>query len=171
MHKLYTHSLLHRQTSLFPSLISISPLFAEKIDHLDLDGFLISSTCERVLINSLTSPCSSLRKLGVYNCTFSSGVYNSLITAIATSKLTHFATDLLDIDVTRAKVLATILVDSKTLEDVEVIERPRINNIVAVILAHAMSYSSVKKLTIGYLSKGTVLDCHYPTDRVNLVYW
>ena len=55
------------------------------------------------------------------------------MTTIATSKLTHFATDdFLDIDVTRAKVLATLLVDSKTLEEVEVIERPRINYDVAV---------------------------------------
>ena len=50
------------------------------------------------------------------------------------------------------------------------IERPTINNIVAVILAHAMSYSSVKKLTIGYFSKGTILGSHYPTDRVKLKY-
>ena len=83
------------------------------------------------------------------------------MTTIATSKLTHFATDdFLDIDVTRAKVLATLLVDSKTLEEVEVIERPRINYDVAVILAEAMNHSSVKNLTIGYFSKGTVLDCH-----------
>ena len=42
------------------------------------------------------------------------------------------------------------------------------NNDVAVILAEAMNHSSVKKLTIGVLSKGTVLDCNYPKDRVHL---
>ena len=92
------------------------------------------------------------------------------MTTIATSKLTYFATALLDIDVTRAKAIATLLVDSKTLEEVEVIEQPTINKDVAVILAEAMNHSSVKNLTIGYLSKGTVLDCHYPTDRVNFQY-
>ena len=162
--------LLHRQTT--PSLISISPLLTGKIDHLHLESVHINCACEMILIDSLTSPHCSLLKLSVYNCTFSSGVYNRLITAIATSKLTYFATDLLDID--KAKLLANkLLVDSKTstLEEVEVIERPRMLNDVAVILAEAMNHSSVKNLTMGCFSKGTVLGCHYPTDRVNLKYW
>ena len=109
-------------------------------------------------------------KLTVYCCSFSSGVYNRLITATATSKLTHFVTD--DLDVTRAKVVATLLVDSKTLEEVEVIEYPQMNKDAAVILAEAMNHSSVKKLTMGdFSTKGIpVLDCHYPTDRVKLKY-
>ena len=121
----------------------------------------------------MTSPHSSLRKLRLSDCTFSSGVYNRLMTTIATSKLTYFAVTHLDIvDVTRAKAIATLLVDSKTLEEVEVIEEPRINKDVAVILAEAMNHSSVKNLTIGFFSKGTtVLGSHYPTDRVKLKYW
>ena len=95
----------YRQTT--PSLISLSPLLAGKIDHLHLEGVLINCACGMILMNSLTSPHCSLCKLSVYRCSFSSGVYNSLITAIATSKLTYFATDYLDIDVTRAKVLAS----------------------------------------------------------------
>ena len=158
--------LLHRHgTSITPPLESISPLLVGKIDNLSLKYFFINCTSESLLINSLTSPHSSLLKLIVYRCSFSSGVYNRLITAIATSKLTHFVTD--DLDVTRAKVLATLLVDSKTLEEVEV---TLMNKDVAVILAEAMNHSSVKKLTMKCLSKGIVLDCHYPTDRVNLVY-
>ena len=47
-------------------------------------------------------------------------------------------------------------------------EGPEMNNEVAVILAEAMNHSSVKKLTIGPLTKGTVLDCNYPKDRVHL---
>ena len=147
-------------------------MFAGQIDHLDLDAFLINCTCETVLVSTLISPHSSLRKLTLSNCTFSRGVYNRLITVIATSKLTHFATNNLNTDVTRAKVVATLLVDSKTLEEVKVIEQQLWNNNdVAVILAEAMNQSSVKNLKIGHFSKGTVLDCHYPTDRVNLVYW
>ena len=42
------------------------------------------------------------------------------------------------------------------------------NNDVAVILAEAMNHSCVKKLAIGMISKGTVLDCKYPKDRVHL---
>ena len=163
--------LLHRHgTNITPSLESISPLLVGKIDDLCLDNFFINCTCESSFINSLTSPHSSLLKLTVSHCSFSSGVYNRLITAIATSKLTHFNISC-DLDITRAKVLATLLVDSKTLEEVKVIEQPTINNIVALILAHAMSYSSVKNLTIGCLSEYIVLDCHYPTDRVKLKYW
>ena len=115
----------------------MSPLLAGRIVNLHLDGLFINCTCERVLVNSLTSPHSCLRKLGMTICTFSSGVFNRLITAIATSKLTHFATNRLD--VTRAKAIATLLVDSKTLEEVGVIERPRFNYDVAVILAVAMA--------------------------------
>ena len=40
----------------------------------------------------------------------------------------------------------------------------------ATILAEAMNRSNVKKLVIGYVSKGTVLDCTYPTDRVEIWY-
>ena len=40
----------------------------------------------------------------------------------------------------------------------------------ATILAEAMNNSNVKKLTIGDVSKGTVLDCSYPTDRVEIEY-
>ena len=171
--KLLCVFVIHRQTSITPSLKNVSHLFAGKIDHLNLNGFLINVACEiEVLINLLTSPCSSLRKLNFYNCTFSSGVYNCLITAIATSKLTHFTADLIDIDITRAKAIAKLLVDSKTLEEVvliEPIERPSINKDVAVILAEAMNNSSVKNLIIGHLSKDTVLDCHYPTERVSII--
>ena len=159
--------LLHRRgTSITPSLKSISPLFVGKINNLYLERVFINCTSESLLINSLISPHSSLLKLTVYLCSFSSGVYNRLITAIATSKLTYFATYCLD--VTTAKVLATLLVDSKTLEEVEVIA---VNKDVAVILAEAMNHSSVKKLTLECFSKSIVLDCHYPTDRVNFKYY
>ena len=161
--------LLYRQINL--SLSSISPLLAGKINHLELDNIIFNCTRETLLVNSLTSPHSSLRMLDLSDCTFLSAVYNRLIATIATSQLTYFAVTNLHIDVTRAKVLATLLVDSKTLEEVEVIEYPTMNKDVAVILAEAMSYSSVKKLTMGDFSKGTVLGCHYPTDRVNLKCW
>ena len=160
--------LLHRlstRASITPPLKSISPLLVGKIANLNLENLFINCTCES-FINSLTSPHSSLLKLTVSLCSFTSGVYNRLITAIATSKLTYFAINFLD--VTRAKVLATLLVDSKTLEEVEV---TLINKDEAVILAEAMNHSSVKNLTIGRFDKGTVLDCHYPTDRVKLTYW
>ena len=104
------------------------------------------------------------------DCAISSSDYHHVTTAIATSNLTHFTTKYsLHIDVTAAKGLATALTHSKTLEKVEVTERPKMNNDVAVILAEAMNHSRVKKLTIGLLSKGTILDCNHPKDRVRII--
>ena len=48
-------------------------------------------------------------------------------------------------------------------------ERP-INNDVLRVLLEAMNYSRVEGLKIGFVSKGTVLDYSYPTDRVEIVY-
>ena len=46
-------------------------------------------------------------------------------------------------------------------------ERP-INNDVVRVLLEAMNYSRVERLVIGRVSKGTVLDYSYPTDRVEI---
>ena len=152
-----------------PFLTGISPLL-ERIEHLQLRYVSISSgACVEVLVHSLTSPHSSLHKLELLDCTISSSDYHHLTTAIATSNLTHFTTYCsLHIDVTAAKGLATALTHSKTLEEVEVEERPIISNDVVQVLAEAMNHSRVKKLEIGYVSKDTVLDYSYPTDRVKI---
>ena len=123
-----------------------------------------------MLVHSLTSPHSSLHKLELHRCAISSSDYHHLTTAIATSNLTHFTiNNYHHIDVTAAKGLATALNRSKTLEEFEVVEDTKINNDVAVILAEAMNHSSVKKLSIGIFSEGTVLDCNYPKDRVHFI--
>ena len=57
-----------------------------------------------------------------------------------------------------------------TLERVEVWEFPTINNDVLRVLLEAMNYSRVEGLVIGHVSKGTVLDYSYPTDRVVIRY-
>ena len=167
---------IHRLTSITPPLKSISPLFGWKNrpifiwNGLFINCYMWNWATHKLIDISLIPLCVKLTVLLLF--TFSSGDYNRLITAIATSKLTYFTADQTDVDVTRAKVLATLLVDSKTLEEVEVIEpieRPRMNKDVAVILAEAMNHSSVKKLTIRRFRKGTELDCHYPTDRVNII--
>ena len=125
----------------------MSSLLAGRIVDLYLHSLFINCACQSVLVNSLTSPHSCLRKLGMSSCTFASRVFNRLIKAIATSKLTRFSTgNCLDID--RAKAIATLLVHSKTLEEVELNEYPQMNKDVAVILAEAMNHSSVKKLHI-----------------------
>ena len=49
-------------------------------------------------------------------------------------------------------------------------EYPIINNDVVRVLLEAMNYSRVERLVIGYVSKGTVLDYSYPTDRVMIAY-
>ena len=38
------------------------------------------------------------------------------------------------------------------------------------VLLEAMNYSRVEGLLIGRVSKGTVLDYSYPTDRVDIKY-
>ena len=152
-----------------PFLTSISPLLDGQIEHLELIGNSITSgACVEVLVHSLTSPHSSLHKLKLDHCTISSSDYHHLTTAIATSNLTLFNTyRSLRIDVTAAKGLATALTHSKTLEKVGVFECPISNDVVRV-LAEAMNHSRVKKLVIRDVSRGTVLDYSYPTDRVTL---
>ena len=156
---------IHRDIT--PFLTSISPLLAGQIEHLYLHNVSINSGAGvGVLVHALTSPHSSLHMLELYNCTISSSDYHHLTTAIATSNLTHFTTlNSLHIDVSAAKGLATALTHSKTLEWVVVIEDP-INNDVVRVLLEAINHSRVERLEIGYVSKGTVLDYSYPTDRV-----
>ena len=153
-----------------PFLTSISPLLDGQIEHLKLWFVSITSgACVEVLVHSLTSPHSSLHKLKLESCTISSSDYHHLTTAIATSNLTHFTTNgSLHIDVTAAKGLATALTHSKTLEKVKVLEHPIISNDVVRVLAEAMNHSREKKLEIGDVSKDTVLDYSYPTDRVEI---
>ena len=161
---------IHRDIT--PFLTSISPLLAGQIEHLDLHYVSINSGAGvGVLVHSMTSPHSSLHKLVLKQCTISSSDYHHLTTAIATSNLTHFTTwGSLHNDVSAAKGLATALTHSKTLERVDVMEDP-INNDVVRVLLEAMNYSRVEELKIGYVSKGTVLDYSYPTDRVVIRYY
>ena len=42
------------------------------------------------------------------------------------------------------------------------------NNEVAQILVEAMNHSSVKKLKIGKINKDAILQCSYPTDKVEI---
>ena len=152
-----------------PFLTSISPLLDRQIEHLELDVVSITSgACVEVLVHSLTSPHSSLHELELYKCTISSSDYHHLTTAMATSNLRHFTTNcILHNDVTAAKGLATALTHSKTLECVQVCEHPISYDVVRV-LAEAMNHSRVKRLVIGDVSKDTVLDYSYPTDRVHI---
>ena len=126
--------------------------------------------CVGILVQLLTSPHSSLHQLTLWGLTISSSDYHHLTTAIATSNLTLFATsECLHIDASAAKGLATALTHSKTLEWVNVEDDPMTSE-TATILAEAMNHSNVKDLVIGFVSKGTVLDCSYPTDRVVIRY-
>ena len=157
------YCLLHRDTDITPFLTSISPLQIQYLELWNVSG-------AGVLVHSLTSPHSSLHKLKLFSCTISSSDYHHLTTAIATSNLTHFTTLYsLHNDVSAAKGLATALTHSKTLERVEVKE-DTINNDVVRVLLEAMNHSRVEKLKIGLVSKGTVLDYSYPTDRVEIWY-
>ena len=168
------YCLLHRDTEITPFLTSISPLLAGQIEYLKLWHVSITSGAGvGVLVHSLTSPHSSLHKLELSYCTISSSDYHHLTTAIATSNLTHFTTHCsLHFDVSAAKGLATALTHSKTLERVEVTEKytTTIKNAVVRVLLEAMNHSRVEKLEIGLVSKGTVLDYSYPTDRVEIEY-
>ena len=144
---------IHRDTDITPFLTSISTLLAGQIEHLQLIHVSINSGAGvGVLVHSLTSTHSSLHTLELKHCTISSSDYHHLTTAIATSNLTHFTTwGSLHNDVSAAKGLATALTHSKTLEEVEVMERP-INNDVLRVLLEAMNYSRVEGLKIGVVS-------------------
>ena len=164
--------MLHRETEITSSsLTGISPVLAGQIEELTLSSVSINSGCVEVLIHSLTSPHSRLLKLWLLGCTISSSDYCHLTTAIPTSNLTHFTTHRLGTDVSSAKGLARAMTQSKTLEEVKVLEH-FINNEVAQILLEAINHSSVKKLMIGYISKDhdAVSGCSYPTDKVKVMY-
>ena len=164
----------YRETDITSLLIGISPALTGQIEELTLSFVSINSGCVEVLIHSLTSPYSHLLKMELNECTISSSDYCHLTTAIPTSNLIHFATHRLGTDVSFAKGLARALKQSKTLEQVEVMWENPMNNEVAQILVEAMNHSSVKKLKIGQINKDAILQCSYPTDKVeikNTLYW
>ena len=169
------YCLLHREPlDITPFLTSISTLLAGQIEYLMLEYVSIdSAVCVGILVQLLTSPHSSLHELILQHLTISSSDYHHLTTAIATSNLKKFSTSkCLHIDVSVAKGLATALTHSKTLDEV-VVEEYHMTSETATILAEAMNHSNVKKLTIAWVSQGTVttvLDCSYPTDRVEILY-
>ena len=162
--------MLHSETDITYLLTGISPVLAGQIEELKLVHVSINSGCVEVLIHSLTSPHSRLLELVVIDGPISSSDYCHLTTAIPISNLTHFTSLDLSIDISSAKGLARVLIQSKTLEKVEVSELP-MSNEVAKILLEAMNHSSVKRLIIdshGFVSKDAISGCSYPKDKVEV---
>ena len=160
--------LLHREADISPFLASISPVLSGQKEELVLSGVSISSRGVGVLVHSLTSPHCHLHKLRLLECTISSNDYCHLTTAIANSNLTQFTSSSLSIDVAAGKALARALTQSKTLEEVTVVERPSMDIEVAKALVEAMNHSSVEKLRIGENCKQAVSECSFPTGRVEI---
>ena len=145
----------------------ISPVLSGRIEVFHLANFSISSRGVGVLVHSLTSPHCCLHTLGLWNSTISSSDYCYLTTAIATSKLRHFTSTDLSIDVAAGKALARALMQSKTLKEVNVQEDPMDSEVVRA-LVEAMNHSSVRKLYVGNNCKEAVAKCSFPMHRVNI---
>ena len=134
------------------------------IDHLCVHG-----------IAHLLNTSLKLNNLTLSNCLITSTDFDSLTTAIATSKLKHltitfFMGSNFGINLVRGWSLAKLLTQSKTLEEVTVemgIEYTNNCN-VARLLVEAMTHSSVKKLILYTLYYCDVSDIHYDRDRVEV---
>ena len=159
---------LHKKTDISPFLTSISPVLSGQIEELLLSDVSISSRGVGILVHSMTSPHCRLHKLLISGCIISSSDYCHLTTAIATSNMTYFHPSSLSINVAAGKALARALTQSKTLEEVHVLDYS-MNSEVARALVEAMNHSSVKILRIGYHCKEAVSECFFPTNRVKVL--
>ena len=147
------------------------PKLSHKLKTFALRDVHIDQLCLHGIAHLLTT---SLNNLTLRNCLFSSTDFDSLTTAIATSKLKHlkiiFFGFNFGMNLVRGQSLAKLLTQSKTLEEVIVVMHLEYTNNcnVARLLVEAMTHSSVKKLIVQTLWKCDVSDIHYDRDRVEV---
>ena len=94
---------------------------------------------------------------------------DDLITAIASSELKQLYFKNLDNDLEFGKSLARLLTESRTLQEVTVLEYYVMGPMdcdVTRVLVEAMIRSGVKNLTINEKCRESVADISYPRDRV-----
>ena len=147
---------------------------ANKLKTFVLCGVHIDHLCVHGIAHLLNT---SLNSLTLQDCLISSTDFDSLTTAIATSKLkkleiTHasFWSSAFGINLVRGWSLAKLLTQSKTLEEVTVVMNSEYTNDCNVVrlLLETMTHSSVKKLILEAYDCD-VSDIHYDRDRVELL--
>ena len=158
------------------------PKLAHKLKTFGLHDVHIDHLCVHGIAHLLNT---SLDHLTLHNCLITSTDFDSLITAMASSKLKQLeiiyqkyqyksmplSKSRSSINLVRGRSLAKLLTQSKTLEEVTVemgIEYTNNCN-VARLLVEAMTHSSVKKLIVKKPYSCNVSDIHYDRDRVLVV--
>ena len=130
------------------------PKVVGKSNHLYLVNVFIDDLCTNESIRLLTS--NSLELLFIFNSTISRNNWNHLTTAIAATsglKQLYIVNIGIGIDSVMEVYLARALKQTKTLEEVTVIEC-EMEFIITILLLGAMSEISVKKMFVGHgLSK------------------
>ena len=138
-----------------------------KLKTLALHYVYIDQLCVHGIAHLLKT---SLNNLTLEDCTISSNDFDSLSTAIATSKLKHLEIIYFDfgINLVRGRSLAKLLTQSKTLVEVTVVMESGYTKTcnVARLLVEAMKHSCVKKLKLITYHYCNVSDIHYDRDRV-----
>ena len=157
------------------SLLERNLPLAHKLKTFALHDVHIDRSCVRGIAHLLNT---SLNNLTLEDCTISSTDFDSLTTAIATSKLKHLEIIYLlwssnfGITPVRGRSLAKLLTQSKTLEEVTVVMNSEYTNDCNVVrlLVETMTHSSVKKLILeAYQYNCDISDIHYDRDRVELL--
>ena len=152
------------------------PKLANKLKTFGLHNVLIDHSCVHGIAQLMNT---SLSNLTLEDCKIPSTDFDSLTTAIATSKLKHLKISYYYLNLTRSPTfginlargqsLAKLLTKSKTLEEVTVhSDYPNICNVVR-LLVEAMTHSSVKKLKLKAHHYCDVSDIHYDRDRVEVL--
>ena len=155
------------------------PKLANKLKTFDLHDIIIDRSCVHGIAHLLNT---SLNSLTLQDCIISSTDFDSLTTAIATSKLKHLEITTVYSGFNyginwykRGQSLVKLLTQSKTLEEVEVWLRYFSGYVttndcnVARLLVEAMTNSRAKKLTLEIDSFCNVSDIRYDRDRVVVI--
>ena len=150
------------------------PKLAHKLKTFALNYVRIDHLCVHGIAHLLNT---SLNGLTLDHCLISSTDFDSLTTAIATSKLEYLSISHCNwryeffINLARGRSLAKLLTQSKTLVYVAVKMHSEYTYDcnVAQMLDEAMTHSSVKKLKLITHDYCNVSDIHYDRDRVELL--
>ena len=161
-----------------PILERTLPKLANKLKTFGLHNVLIDHSCVHGIAQLMNT---SLSNLTLEDCKITSTDFDSLTTAIATSKLKHlkiiyyhfhlFRAPTFGINLVRGQSLAKLLTKSKTLEKVTVAMYGEYTNTCNVVrlLVEAMTHSSIKKLILYTFFNCDVSDIHYDRDRVEVL--
>lgn len=152
-----------RKTDICPLLQRSLPKLYGKLEVLSLSDITLLYSCVSEL-----SRLTSIKTLGLYDCTISIGNFNHLTTAITTViELNKLVLYNLGIDLKMAKSLARLITESKTLEEVTVWQYETAKDCdVARMLVEAMKHSSVKGLTVDANCENSLANIPHSRKRI-----